>query len=601
MRSYMEEFLEVLEETEFEERPVELEEFLYGEDYLNLKKTPLSENQLIMVKAITQILKRDTLHALYGPVEGDKRWKQTYNEAIFMLGKGSGKDFCSTIACAYIVYILLCLRDPADYFGLPTGEKIALLNIAINAQQANNVFFSQLTRTIENCAWFEGRYERKAGEFAFDKNVHIYSGHSEREAWEGYNIIFCVLDEIAGFKIESTSGNEQAKTAEAVYKMYRASVDSRFRKYGKLVLLSFPRYRGDFIMQRYEEVVASKDTYERSHVFKLDPDLPDGTENNELTMRWEEDHIQTYKFPGVYALRRPSWEVRPGQEINDYAIAYFNDPIDVLTRFACMPPEAIDAFFKDKEKIERIFAFPNGVDETGRFREEFKPLKNVKYFVHVDLAKKHDHCAVAIGHVEKWVQQKIGGRYSSVSPYVVIDAVRWWTPTSDKSVDFGEVRDYIVSLAQRGFNLSLVTFDRWRSDDLIDYLNSISVKAEVLSVAKQHYQDFAVVVNDERLEGPDIKLLRDELLQLRIMPNDKIDHPRSGSKDLADATCGAIYNAIAHTPRQDFDEVEVLTAADLRRRLQQEASARKPKLPKLDKQLDMPTELANFVDQMRML
>ena len=37
-----------------------------------------------------------------------------------------------------------------------------------------------------------------------------------------------------------------------------------------------------------------------------------------------------------------------------------------------------------------------------------------------------------------------------------------------------------------------------------------------------------------------------------------MDHPRKGSKDLADAVCGSIYNAISLT-RPAFGEVEVHT------------------------------------------
>ena len=40
---------------------------------------------------------------------------------------------------------------------------------------------------------------------------------------------------------------------------------------------------------------------------------------------------------------------------------------------------------------------------------------------------------------------------------------------------------------------------------------------------------------------------------------DKVDHPRKGSKDLADAVCGAIYNAISRTRFDSNQEVNVHT------------------------------------------
>ena len=83
----------------------------------------------------------------------------------------------------------------------------------------------------------------------------------------------------------------------------------------------------------------------------------------------------------------------------------------------------------------------------------------------------------------------------------------------------------------------------------------IGIETETLSVAKKHYDDMAMLVGEERIVGPDIKLLVDELLQLRIH-RDKVDHPRKGSKDLSDAVCGSIYNSIAYS-RKDDEEVEI--------------------------------------------
>ncbi|CAB4185124.1 hypothetical protein UFOVP1119_1, partial [uncultured Caudovirales phage] len=71
-----------------------------------------------------------------------------------------------------------------------------------------------------------------------------------------------------------------------------------------------------------------------------------------------------------------------------------------------------------------------------------------------------------------------------------------------------------------------------------------------------HYEDMSLTLTEERLHGPRIQLLVDELLQLRIV-KDKVDHPRKGSKDLSDAVCGAVYNAIALTPPDMDKEVEI--------------------------------------------
>jgi hypothetical protein len=551
-----EDMLDLLGGDEFDERPVALEEFVTSEDFLGLP--PLSEYQYTSIRAMSQIYKKATLINLFGEEEGEKRWKQTCNEVILQLGKGSGKDYMSTISVAYIVYLLLCLKDPAKYFGKPPGDSIDILNIAINAEQAKNVFFKGFKTRIEKSPWFVGKYTPTAGAMTFDKGITCHSGHSERESWEGYNVIMVILDEISGFATDSTSGHDQAKTASALYDMYRASVDSRFPDFGKVVLLSFPRYRNDYIQERYNAVIASKEVVMRQHTFKLDEELEgnDDSAENYFTVEWEEDIIEAYKFPKVFALRRPTWEINPTRSINDFKISFYTKPTDALSRFACMPPDAVDALFRSKEKIEACFNQVSiAVDDEGRFATSFQPDKDKQYYIHVDLAQKHDHCAVSLSHVEKWVKVNSFNDKDVVSPIVVVDAVRWWTPTAEKTVDFKEVKSYILSLRERGFNIKLVTFDRWNSLDIMNELIAVGMKSETLSVAKKHYDDMVLLVAEERIVGPAISLLTEELLQLRII-RDKVDHPRKGSKDLADAVCGSIYNAIARTPK-NVGEVEI--------------------------------------------
>lgn len=549
--------IDILDGEEFEERPVDLRTFVTNPDYLGLP--PLSELQYTLIEKSSQIYKEATLKKLFGDEEGQRIFKQTCTEVIAQLGKGSGKDYSSTIAVAYIVYLLLCLKDPATYYGKPPGDSIDILNIAINSQQANNVFFKGFKTRIERSPWFIGKYDPKASEIKFDKSITVHSGHSEREAWEGYNVIVVILDEISGFAIENTTGHDQAKTADAIYDMYRASVDSRFPDFGKVILLSFPRFKNDPIQKFYNSVIADKETIIRSHKFKMDVDLPDGTDGNEFEIEWEEDHINSYLVPKVYALKRPTWEINPTRSIEDFKVAFYKNSLDALGRFACMPPEMVDAFFKSREKVEKAFNNTGlAVDNFGRLEEWFKPDPDKKYFIHVDLAQKHDHCAVAMAHVSRWVNVRVTNEYSQPAPIVEVDAVRYWTPTPDKSVDFTEVKDYILALKSRGFNIGVCTFDRWNSHDMMQQLKSYGINTEILSVAKKHYDDMAMVVLEERLNGPHIPLLVDELLQLKIM-RDKVDHPRKGSKDLADAVCGAIFNSISRTRAEQNSEVNIHT------------------------------------------
>jgi hypothetical protein len=554
-------FLEALKSDHFEEIPVDAKTFVEGEAFLG--QPPLSDIQYDIVEAMSQIYRKEDLINLMGEEKGTKYYnKYTKNEIILQLGKGSGKDFTSTVACSYIVYKLLCLKDPAKYFGKPSGDAIDLINVAINAQQAKNVFFKGFKSKIERSPWFAGKYNAKADSVEFDKSITVYSGHSERESHEGLNLLLAVLDEISGFASEVNTGNEQGKTADNIYKAFRGSVDSRFPDLGKVVLLSFPRYPGDFISEKYDDVVAEKEVIERTHKFTINPLLPEDSPDNSFEISWDEDQITSYKYPGVFALKRPTWEVNPTRKIDDFMIAFMTDLGDAMMRFACVPTFASDAFFKQVEKIRSCMTLRNPVDNFKRFDESFKPDPDKVYYVHADLAQKHDKCAVAIAHVDKWVNIQVINNYEQVAPIVVVDAVAWWEPKIEGPVNLSEVKQWIQNLRRLGFNIGMVSFDRWQSFDIQNELKQVGIRTDTVSVAKKHYEDMAMLVYEERLAMPSIELLFDELTQLKIMKNNRVDHPRKKSKDLADAVCGAIFGAISHTPKDQNQVVEVHTISD---------------------------------------
>jgi len=551
-------FLEVLKENQFKEIPVDAKTFVESPEYLG--QPPLSKIQYDIVEAMSQIYRKEDLMTLMGDTEGARYYEKfTKNEIILQLGKGSGKDFVSTVACAYVVYKLLCLKEPARYFGKPSGDAIDIINVAINAQQAKNVFFKGFKTKIEKSPWFAGKYNPKVDSIEFDDAITVYSGHSERESHEGLNLLMAVLDEISGFASEVGTGNEQGKTADNIYKAFSGTVDSRFPDLGKIVLLSFPRYQGDFISKRYEDVILEKEVIERRHTYIINPDLPHEDAGNQLEIVWEEDNIISYKIPKVLAIKRPTWEVNPTRSIEDFKMSFFKDMGDAMMRFLCTPTYSSDAFFKQKDKLERCMTLRNPVDNFRRFDEAFTPDPDKVYYIHADLAQKHDKCAVAIAHVDKWVNIQVIKDYQQVAPVVIVDAVAWWEPRAEGPVNLSEVKQWIINLRRQGFNIGLVSFDRWQSYDIQQELKAVGIRTDTVSVGKKHYEDLAMMIYEERVAMPMIPLLLDEMSELKIMKNNKVDHPRKKSKDLADAVCGAVFGAISHTTKDNNLEIEVHT------------------------------------------
>lgn len=593
-------FIGALDEDEFEELPVSVEEFVYSKDFLGFPK--LSFYQLEIVKIGSQIYREETLKKLHGAREGEKLWKANKKELILALGKGSGKDALSQIICAYVVYQLLCLKDPAEYYGKPSGDNIDIINVAINAEQAANVFFSGFKTRIKKCPWFRGKYKALARSIEFDKKVTVYSGNSQGEATEGYNVLLAVLDEIDGF---DEGGREEGNPlANKMYNTLSGTVSSRFDDVGKVLLLSWPRSQEGFIMTKYNECILEKEVVEYSHTFKLNEDLADGYDGNEYTIEWTEDNILGFKYSEVWALRRPTWKVNPTKTINSFKRDFYKNAADALGRFACNPADFVDGgWFPAKDKIDLAFSVGNGLsDVTGDVEITQKPDPSKEYYIHVDLARVQDNCGWAMGHVESW-QTTVFDNNGEVHPNVVIDMVRYWKPDRDRPVDFSDVRDFTIKVKRAGFNIKLVTFDRWNSDQTIKHLNDVGIKAEKLSVSRDQYTDLATLMGEHRIKGPDVLLLRTELKKLVVLPNGNVDHTNKSSKDLSDAVCGAAYNAATLTIKNGI--IDVITNADFVEQRRKEFALKAQEKQKNDNVIrvprNMPDDIKDFLSGIRIL
>lgn len=517
-------FDRLLRQDDLVETPVPIQVFVQDKKYLGLP--PLSLIQEEIVKHSTQILKEKTLISIYGEKEGREYYnKYTDNEVICMLGKGSGKDHCSRISIAYTAYVLHCLRDPLNYYGKAHGVYIDLLNLAVNAQQAQRVFFEPLKNLLLSSPYFnEIGFEPRVSEiFFFSRPVRCFSGHSESEGWEGYEVLTVVLDEIAAFKTDAElKGETRSKgSASAIYNMSKLSVMSRFPEVGKVILLSFPRYKGDFIEQRYYGAREKKE-------------------------------------PKTWFIKAATWEVNPTIKREQLESEYIRNPVEAAARFECNPPNMEDAYFRDPELVRKAFMYgEDPINEDGTFKKWFNNTDQHVRFIHVDLALKRDRAALSLVHSPGLREVKTLNGVEKL-PVINVDLVYSWEAGINEEINFSSIRQMIIDLCRK-FDVAKVTFDRWQSIEMIQSLRSLAINADFHSVKKTDYDTLTSAIYDGRLRGYWNELLvEEELLKLRLFSNNKIDHPTKGSKDLADAIAGAVYNCVENISVSSEIEIELL-------------------------------------------
>jgi hypothetical protein len=562
-------FERLLKKEELVEEPVPIEVFVQDKKYLGLP--PLSPIQLEIVRHSTQIFKKHTLQKLMGEVAGEEWYKKyTDNEVICMLGKGSGKDHCARISIAYTSYLLHCLRDPLGYYGKATGVYVDLLNLAVNAQQAQRVFFEPLKNLLLASPYFnEVGFEPRVSEiFFFSRPVRCFSGHSESEGWEGYEVLTVILDEISAFKIDAElRGDVRSKgSASAIYNMSKLSVMSRFPEVGKVILLSFPRYKGDFIQQRFFSA-------------------------------------QQKSEPKTWVIKAATWEVNPTIKREDLESEYIRNPIEARARFECEPPNMEDAYFRDPDSVREAFSYHDDpIDEDGVYKKWFNNKDNHIRFIHIDLGLKRDRAALAMSHCSGFKEIKTSMGIETL-PIINVDFVYSWEATPGNEINFASIRSMIVDLCRR-FDVAKVTFDRWQSIEMVQSLRAQGVNADFHSVKKSDYDTLMTSIYDKRLRGYWNEILvEEELLKLRLFANNKIDHPGGGSKDLADAVAGSVFSTVENMSMETEIDIEVWYPGEVDDDEQSFGNVRVLDrgegkfLPGYSKQTIEPEELGTWIDQ----
>lgn len=325
-------------------------------------------------------------------------------------------------------------------------------------------------------------------------------------------------------QFQKSGGGAQRLSASGIYDMSKNSVVSRFADIGKTILLSFPRFQGDFICQRYEE-----------------------TEND----------------PNVLRIKAPTWIMNPYVTRESLEPQFVRNPIQAKMRFGCEPPEMIDAFFRDPAQVRRCFRgdwelknkgeltekvvyheipdlFP--INDDGTIKPWFKAEDDHTRYIHVDLGLKRDRAAICMVHspgvrnieVEEGVFEKL--------PVVKMDLIHFWEASEGKEIDFQNIREFIKLLARK-FPVGLVTYDRWQSVDTIQILKKRGINCDTHSVKRNDYDTLSTAFYDGRFSGYFHKILvEDELLKLQVLDNGKVDHPEGMHDDLAQALASAVWN-----------------------------------------------------------
>ena len=160
-----------------------------------------------------------------------------YDENIFTGATRIGKTSTAITCVAYMLYRLMCLRNPQEFFGIKEESKLSILFFNLTLELAKSVAFREFNDTLRASPWFNqnGTFTRSARDFYYVPNGNkiVISAGSDSSHALGQQV-FCLLgstkiltdrgwaklEDLAGSKasIYQYSGNNELYLSKAYVK-----------------------------------------------------------------------------------------------------------------------------------------------------------------------------------------------------------------------------------------------------------------------------------------------------------------------------------------------------------------------------------------------
>ena len=512
----------------------------------------------------------------------------SYNEVAAVCWLGSWKSFIASLVACYVTHHLLCLRNAHGFYKLIRDKHIGVINMGLTATQAQKVVFESIKNFVLNSEFFSQlRPVEKQGYIEFEKEMVIMmSGNSKASTQLWYNIFCAILDE-ASFYYEAAEGtkdqsnNEKTSVAQGIYEGLKWRIASRFWEHGLNMMISSPRTLSDFIMKKmqdaaYIDKATGQKMFPRIYGIQFptwkvkDPSVYEGqktfffnSRNNAILTdpveEIEKIHPVNKLSDPVFDYDRYVWEIP-----ESFYVDFVKNPNKAKRDIWALPSEAIDGFLIP-ERIIFNMEREDPVLWNGKYKFPERPLRTL-YYVHIDIGLNRnwvwDFTGFVMWHAEGFYKDEAT---NETRLKIKIDLVeRIGVSPGKQEVDISEIRERIYTLKAMGYNIALVTLDQFQSKEMLQILKKKGIRAEYLSIDRtiDPYNQMKEAFYEQRLDVYYNEHLHRELVQLEEVyswSHVKVDHPRTGSKDLSDALAGCVYNIMEHTPYSSWN---VMTSMD---------------------------------------
>lgn len=426
------------------------------------KKT-ITITDMLKTKVLYTFTEREYLQYLYnegrcniGEQDHERR------ELVLACGRRSGKTTISGICASYEVYRLLNLTNPQAYYGLPPGNRIQIISIATDKDQAG-LLFKEVSNHVERCDYFSPyKATSTQSEYLFRTPHDIEKFGDVQRYQDG--------------KFQSMNGKASIRVT------FKSCVAKGLRGSGNIMIILDEM--AHFIDQGQS---SAKDIYDAitpsmAAFAPKDPDDPTkplgdrpdsrviciSSPLNKSGKFWDLFQLamsKTKASDNLLAIQAPTWEVNPTVLPSYYEQKYHADPRVFMTEHG--------AHFSDRVRgwIERESDLMECVDPTLRPLEVGYP--RAPHQMGIDLALSGDGTAFVITYLEGdqivlayhelW---EAGKDWRESNPHLANYSCPYARTLSNvEKLDFDEIANWIEQLTKR-FYITDGLFDRWNGPSL---------------------------------------------------------------------------------------------------------------------------------------
>ena len=547
--------LEEMEYADYEEIPVDIGTFLTDPEYLGRGLTN-EEGKFTVFPYWVKTLKR-----LF-PTNVDT----AYNTLILTGGIGLGKSLCAVLCELYLLYRMMCLKDPYLHYGLQPIDKItfSLMNITIDA--AKGVAWDKMQQLLQSSEWFMQRGTMKGTSskyWAPPKGIELIVG-SRNNHILGRAVFANFTDEV-NFDSMTDDVDKKKKKQLRLITQVDARMQSRFMKGTRLPTLNIIASSKDqehAFLESYIELKKkneSKTTLiidEPQWVIRTDKDSPEkfyvavGNKflaSEVLPKDAPESLINSYRDKGYQMLRVP---IGYYENFKDNVELALTDIAGISTVSAL---KYISGQRWNEAKVDSylnpfardVITVGNAPDDHAQYGDFFDMSRVPKdcmakpMYVHLDLSKSGDKTGIA-GVWAMGKSQSASGEAESMR-YRVAFSVSVQAPKGYE-ISFDKARNFIRWLRSMGFSVKSVTSDTYQSVQILQQLKADGFKADTLSVDRlealdgskhricKPYAYFKATLYEGRLQVyRKCDLLTEEIIGLEREPDGHINHPENGA------------------------------------------------------------------------